>query len=62
MVGSIIKLIIGLFFWMVLPSLISKKLSNQKNIPPSFLNVSCKLIGIVIIAFAIIDFIRSIFS
>jgi hypothetical protein len=62
MVGSIINIIIGLFIWMVLPRLIYKKRKYQKNTTQFFVNISCKILGISIIAFAIFNLIRTILS
>jgi len=62
MVGSIIKIIIGLFIWMVLPQLIYNKRKYKKNTPQFFVNISCKIVGIAIVAFAIINLVQSIFS
>jgi hypothetical protein len=58
MTSAIIKIIIGLFIWMVLPRLIYKKRKYKKNTPQFFVNIACKIIGIAVIAFAIIDFVR----
>jgi len=62
MVGVVVKIVIGLFIWMVLPRLIYSKRKYQKNSPQFFVHISCKIIGIAIIAFAILSFIRSLLS
>jgi hypothetical protein len=62
MAGIFIKIIIGLFIWMVLPRLIYSKRKYQKNSPQFFVHISCKIIGIAIIAFAILNFIQTILS
>jgi hypothetical protein len=62
MAGIFIKIIIGLFLWMVLPRLIYSKRKYQKNSPQFFVHISCKIIGIAIIAFAILNFIQTILS
>jgi hypothetical protein len=62
MVGSIVKIVIGLFVWMVLPRLIISKRKYQKNSPQFFVYISCKIFGIAIIAFAILNFIQTILS
>lgn len=62
MIGAIIKIIIGLFIWMILPRLIYSKRKYQKNTPQFFVNISCKIIGIAIMVFSILDLIRSLFS
>jgi hypothetical protein len=58
MTGIIIKILLGLFVWMVLPGLIYKKRKYKKNTPQYFANVACKIVGILMIVFAGIDFIR----
>jgi hypothetical protein len=62
MVGAIINIIIGLFIWMVLPRLIYNKRKYQKNTTQFFVNISCKILGIAIIVFAIMNLIRTILS
>jgi uncharacterized membrane-anchored protein YhcB (DUF1043 family) len=62
MIGAIIKVIIGLFIWMVLPRLIYNKRKYQQNTPQYFVSISCKIIGISIIAFAVLNFVRSILT
>jgi hypothetical protein len=62
MAGIFIKIIIGLFIWMVLPRLIYSKRKYKKNSPQFFVHISCKIIGIAIIAFAILNFIQTILS
>jgi len=58
MTGVIIKAILGLFVWMVLPGLIYKKRKYKKNTPQYFANITCKIVGIAMIVFAGIDLIR----
>ena len=60
MVGVVIKIVIGLFIWMVLPRLIYNKRKYQKNSPQFFIHISCKIIGIAIIAFTILNLLQSI--
>jgi len=62
MLSTIISIIIGLFIWMVLPRLIYNKRKYQKNTPQFFVNISCKILGIALIALAILKFIRLVFS
>jgi hypothetical protein len=62
MVGAVVKVVIGLFVWMVLPRLIYNKRKYQKNSSQFFVYLSCKIIGIAIIAFAILNFIQTILS
>jgi hypothetical protein len=59
MVAAILKIILGLFIWMVLPGLIYKKRKYKKNTPQFFVNITCKIVGIAVVAFAILNFIRS---
>jgi hypothetical protein len=60
MIGVVVKIVIGLFIWMVLPRLIYSKRKYQKNSPQFFVHISCKIIGIAIIAFTILNFLQSI--
>lgn len=62
MTGIIIKVLFGLFIWMVLPSLIYKKRKYKKNMMQYFANIACKFIGIVAIVFAGIDFVKFILN
>jgi len=62
MVGAVVKIVIGLFIWMVLPRLIYSKRKYQKNSPQFFVHISCKIIGIAIIIVAILNLIRSLLS
>jgi len=61
MTGIIIKAIVGLFIWLVLPELINKKMKSKKN-TKSFISISCSLIGIVILVFTGIDFFKYLLS
>jgi hypothetical protein len=58
----VINVIIGLFTWMVLPRLFYNKRKYQKNSPQYFAHISCKIIGISIIAIAIINFLKRMLS
>ena len=62
MVGAVIKIIIGLFIWMVLPSLLNDKRKYKKNTTQYFIYISCKIVGIAIVAFSIIGFVRNMLS
>jgi uncharacterized membrane protein YhdT len=53
MTGSIIKVIIGLFIWMVLPSLLKKSTKNKSLF--KFIKLACLLLGILIIIYGIFD-------
>jgi C4-dicarboxylate transporter len=62
MTFAIIKVLIGLFVWMVLPRLIYNKRKYKKNTPQFFANIACKIIGIAMIVFAVIDFVQILLS
>ncbi len=62
MTGIIIKVLLGLFIWMVLPRLVYKKRKYKKNTPQYFVNIACKIIGIAAIVFAAIDFVKFILN
>jgi hypothetical protein len=62
MISEIIKIIMGLFIWMVLPRLIYNKRKYQRNTPQFFVNIVCKILGIAIIVLSIISLIKSIFN
>lgn len=53
MTGLIIKIIIGLFIWMVVPSLVKKSVKNKSVF--KFLSISCLLVGILIIVYGTLD-------
>ena len=54
----IIKVILGLFVWMVLPGLIYKKRKSRNKMLWNFVHIVCKIIGAAIIVYAGIDLIR----
>jgi len=58
MTGIIIKAILGLFVWMVLPSLVYKKRKYKKRTPQYFTYIACKIVGILMLVYAGIDLIR----
>jgi hypothetical protein len=62
MAGLVINVIIGLFIWMLLPRLLHNKRKYQKNSPQYFAHISCKIIGIAIIAIAILNFLKRMLS
>ena len=62
MVLAIVKVIFGLFVWMALPSLIYGKRKYNKNTPQFFVYISCKIVGIAIISFSILNIILSLLS
>jgi hypothetical protein len=53
MTGIIIKALLGLFVWMVLPMLIYKK-----RTPQHFVNIACKIVGILMLGFAGVDLVK----
>ncbi len=55
MIGILIKVILGLFVWMVLPKLIFQKRSKKKAPFRSFTFVVCMIIGILFIVYGVID-------
>jgi len=57
MVGIVIKAIIGLFIWLMLPQIISKKRKLKRN-TKTFFNIACFILGIAIIALAGIDLVK----
>lgn len=58
MTSIIIKAVLGLFVWMVLPTLIYGKRKYKKRTPQYFANIACKIIGILMIVYAGIDLMR----
>jgi len=57
MTGIIIKVLIGLFIWLVLGQIISKQFKLKKN-TKLFVNIACEIVGIAVVAFASIDLIK----
>jgi hypothetical protein len=58
MVGIVVKAIIGLFVWMVLPHLFFKKRTRRKNPYKRFTFIVCSITGILIIAYSIVDLLK----
>ena len=58
MTGIIIKALLGLFVWLVLPALIYKKRKYKKNTPQYFANIACKIVGILMIVLAGINMVK----
>lgn len=52
----IVKIIAGLFIWLILPALINKKAKNKKAVK-KFISLSCAVFGFGIIFFGIVDFV-----
>jgi hypothetical protein len=57
MTGIILRAIIGLFIWLMLPQIIFKSGKFNKN-TKTFVNITCRIIGIVIFVFSGIAFIK----
>lgn len=57
MIGFIIKAIIGLFIWFMLPQIIFRQRKFKKN-SKTFVFTICQIIGIAIVVFAIINSIK----
>ena len=58
MVGILIKVLIGLFIYIALPSLICKKRKYKKNPWQHFVNLACKIIGVAVMVYAGFDLIK----
>ena len=58
MIGVIIKVLIGLFIYIALPSLICKKRSYKRNTWQHFVNLACRIIGVDVMVYAGIDLIK----
>jgi hypothetical protein len=58
MTGAIIKVILGLFVWMVLPTLIYKKRRYKQRTVQYCVSIACKIVGILMIVYAGIDLIK----
>jgi hypothetical protein len=55
--GIIIKALLGLFIWLVLGQILCKQFKLKKN-TKTFVNTACKIVGIAIVIFAGIDFVK----
>jgi hypothetical protein len=58
MIGIVIRVIIGLFVWMVLPQLFFKKKKKKKNPYRRFVFIVCPIVGILIILHSVIDLLK----
>jgi len=58
MTPIIIKAILGLFIWMVLPNLIFQKKSKKKAPYKRFATIVCTGLGVLILVFAGIDLVK----
>ena len=55
MTGIVIKALLGMFVWLALPNMIYKKRKYKKRTLPYFVNIACKVVGILMIVLACID-------
>ena len=62
MTAAIVKVIIGMFIWMVLPNLLYKKKKIKSTGPQYFVCITCKIIGIAIVVLSILNFLGTILS
>lgn len=58
MVEILIKVLIGLFIYIALPSLICKKKKYKKNTWQHFVNLACKIVGVAVMVYAGFDLIK----
>lgn len=58
MVGLIIKILIGLFIYIALPSLICKKRKYKKYTWQHFVNLASKIVGVAVMVYAGFDLIK----
>jgi hypothetical protein len=57
MAGIIIKVLFGLFVWLVLGEFFCKQFRLKKNIK-TFVNIACKIVGILMIVYAGVGLIK----
>jgi hypothetical protein len=62
MIDFVLNVVLGLFIWMLLPILIYGKKKYNKNTPQFFLYLVCKIVGICVIVFSALRFIRDILN
>ena len=58
----VVKILLGLFIWLILPSLIYKRRKYKGNTPQYFVYIACKIVGIVIIVYAVMNLIKYLIS
>jgi hypothetical protein len=58
MTGIIIRVLLGLFIWMVLPHLIYGKRKYKNNTAQYFAVIACKIVGIAVIVFGGLDLVK----
>lgn len=61
MLTAIIKIIIGLFFWLALPGILVKPKSRNKGLK-LFIRICCMILGIILILYGSIDIIKDIIN
>jgi hypothetical protein len=62
MAWIVIKILLGLFVWMVLPTLIYKKRKYKKYTPQHFVHLACAVIGMAILVYAAVGLVQFILS
>ena len=58
MANIIIKIVLGLFIWLLLPQLIYGKQKNKKRGTQLYVTIACRVIGCLMVVFATIDVIK----
>ena len=58
MANFIIKLVLGLFIWFLLPQLIYGKHKTKKKGTQFYVTIGCRILGCLIVIFAVIDVIK----
>jgi len=61
MIDVIIKVIIGLFIYLVLPEIICKKWKIKKG-TKKFVSITCKILGTAVFIFSGVDLVRSLYN
>ncbi len=56
MLPATIRILVGLFIWMVLPKLVFQKNSKKKAPYKKFTFIACAIIGVMIIVHGVINF------
>lgn len=62
MTGIVIKFIIGLFVWLVLPALLIPKKGRNKKQIGTFIRITSKIVAFFVIIYASLDLIRYILN
>lgn len=58
MVSSIVKIVIGLFVWKIIPGWIEYGSKNVRG----FIQLCCNVIGVILVVLGVIDLIRQLLS